>query len=193
MAKKIIVGMSGSSGAILGVRVLKALKKAGVETHLVMTELGRKVLEDETGVKAKDVEKLASKAYAVDDFFAPIASGSFRTDGMIVAPCSMKTLAGIASGYTDNLLLRAADVMLKERRKLVLLTREMPLSYIHIKNMKTVTKAGAVVMPPMLTFYSKPRTIEDMVTHVVGKALDQFGIETKYKRWRRPEYKGLRI
>jgi 4-hydroxy-3-polyprenylbenzoate decarboxylase len=183
MARKIIVGISGSSGAILGVRVLEALKKAGVETHLVMTDLGRKVLEDETRMKAKDAEKLASKVYKIDDFFVPIASGSFRTDGMIVAPCSMKTLAGIASGYTDNLLLRAADVMLKERRKLVLLAREMPLNYIHLKNMKTVTLAGAIVIPPMLTFYSRPKTIEDMVTHVVGKALDQFGIDLKYKRW----------
>lgn len=181
--KKIIVGMSGSSGAVLGVHVLEALKKAGVETHLVMTELGRKVLEDETEYKTEHVEKLASKVYSIDDFFSPIASGSFRTDGMIVAPCAMKTLAGIASGYTDNLLLRAADVMLKERRKLVLLTREMPLNYIHIKNMETVTRAGAVVIPPMMTFYSKPKTIEDMVTHVVGKALDQFGIDAKYKRW----------
>lgn len=183
MVRKIIVGMSGSSGAVLGVRVLEALRKAGVETHLVMTELGRKVLEDETDFKAGDVEKLASKVYKIDDFFAPIASGSFKTDGMIVAPCSMKTLAGIATGYTDNLLLRAADVMLKERRKLVLLTREMPLNYIHIKNMKTVTKAGAVVIPPMMTFYSKPKNIEDMVMHVVGKALDQFDIDVKYRRW----------
>ena len=103
---------------------------------------------------------------------------------MIVAPCSMKTLAGIASGFTDNLLLRAADVTLKERRRLVLLTREMPLSYIHVKNMETATRAGAVVMPPMMTFYSKPKTIEDMVTHVVGKALDQLGIDAKYSRWK---------
>ena len=183
MVRKIIVGISGSSGAVLGVRVLEALRKAGVETHLVMTDLGRKVLEDETEYTSKDVEKLASKVYKIDDFFAPIASGSFKTDGMIVAPCAMKTLAGIASGYTDNLLLRAADVMLKERRKLVLLAREMPLNYIHIRNMKTVTKAGAVVIPPMLTFYSKPKTIEDMIMHVVGKALDQFDIDVKYKRW----------
>ncbi len=184
MARRIVVGISGSSGAILGVRVLEALRKAGVETHLVMTDLGRQVLEDETGYKAGDVGKLASKVYDFNDFFAPIASGSFRTDGMIVAPCSMKTLAGIASGYTDNLLLRAADVALKESRKLVLLAREMPLSYIHIKNMETVTKAGAVVIPPMMTFYSKPKSIEDMVTHVIGKALDQFGIDAKYRRWK---------
>ncbi|MCD6495758.1 MAG: UbiX family flavin prenyltransferase [Candidatus Aenigmarchaeota archaeon] len=182
--KRIIVGISGASGTAIGIRILEALKKAGIETHLVMTRLGKKVLEDETDYTAEDTGKLASYTYSEDDFFAPIASGSFHSEGMVVAPCSMKTLAGIASGYTDNLLLRAADVMLKERRKLVLIARETPLSYIHIKNMKTVTKAGAVVIPPVLTFYSKPNTIEDMVMHVVGKALDQFGIDTKYKRWK---------
>ena len=183
MPKRIIVGISGSSGSILGVRVLEELKKAGIETHLMITKMGKEVLEDETDFKVKDMEKLATKVYDIDDMFAAISSGSFRTEGMIVAPCSMKTLAGIASGYTDNLLLRAADVVLKERRKLVLMVREMPLSYIHIKNMKTVTKAGAVVIPPMMTFYSKPKTIDDMVKHVVGKALDQLGLDTGYKRW----------
>ncbi len=182
--KNIIVGISGSSGSIFGIRILEELKKSGVETHLVMTDVGEKVLRDETDYTKEDVENLASKVYRFDDFFAAIASGSFRTDGMIVAPCSMKTLGGIASGYSDNLLLRAADVMLKERRKLVLLAREMPLNYIHIKNMETVTRAGAVVIPPMMTFYSKPNTIEAMVMHVVGKVLDQFGIDVKYKRWK---------
>lgn len=183
MSRRVIVGISGSSGSILGVRVLEELKKASVETHLVITKAGKDVLEDETDYTAKDVEKLATKVYKIDNLFASISSGSFRTEGMIIAPCSMKTLAGIASGYSDNLLLRAADVVLKERRKLVLLAREMPLSYIHVKNMKTVTKAGAVVIPPVMTFYSKPKTIEDMVRHVVGKALDQLGIDTGYKRW----------
>jgi len=183
MAKRVIVGISGASGAILGIRVLEALKNADAETYLVLTELGKKVLEDETEYATEDAEKLASKVYRADDFFAPIASGSFKTDGMIVAPCSMKTLAGIASGYADNLLLRAADVSLKERRRLVLLTREMPLSYIHVKNMEMVTKAGAVVMPPVLTCDAKPKKSEIMINHVVGKALDQLGIESKYKRW----------
>jgi 4-hydroxy-3-polyprenylbenzoate decarboxylase len=183
MPKKVIVGITGSSGSILGIRMLEALKAAGVETHLVMSEFGEKVVEHETDYKVDDVKKLASKVYASRDFFAPIASGSFRTDGMIVIPCSMKTLGGIASGYTDNLLLRAADVTLKEKRKLVLVTRETPLNLIHIKNMERVTLAGAVVLPPMLTFYSKPKGIEDMVRYVIGKALDQFGIEFDYKRW----------
>jgi polyprenyl P-hydroxybenzoate/phenylacrylic acid decarboxylase-like protein len=183
MARKIIVGMTGSSGVILGIRALQELKKAGVETHLVITDVAKKVIREETDFEMRDIEKLASHVHKIDDFFAPIASGSFKTDGMIVIPCSMKTLAGIASGYTSNLLLRTADVMLKERRKLVLVTREMPLSLIHIKNMETVTLAGAVVMPPMLTFYSKPKGIDDMVRHVIGKAFDQLGIETDYKRW----------
>ncbi len=183
MTKKIIVGISGSSGSVLGIKVLEMLKKAGVETHLVMTDVAKKVLEQETDFKAGDVEKLAAHVHKIDDFFAPVASGSFKTDGMLVIPCSMKTLAGIANGYSSNLLLRAADVVLKEKRKLVLVTREMPLSLIHIKNMERVALAGAVVLPPMLTFYSGQKSVDDMVSHVVGKALDQFGIETGYKRW----------
>jgi 4-hydroxy-3-polyprenylbenzoate decarboxylase len=183
MPKKVIVGITGSSGSILGIRMLEALKAAGVETHLVMSEFAEKVVEHETDYKADDVKKLAAKVYESRDFFAPIASGSFRTDGMIVIPCSMKTLGGIASGYTNNLLLRAADVTLKEKRKLVLVTRETPLNLIHLKNMERVTLAGAVVLPPMLTFYSKPKGIDDMVRYVIGKALDQFGIEFDYKRW----------
>jgi polyprenyl P-hydroxybenzoate/phenylacrylic acid decarboxylase-like protein len=183
MARKIVVGITGSSGAILGIRALELLKKMKIETHLVVTDMGKKVIEDETGYKIEDVEKLAAHTYRIDDFFAPIASGSFKTDGMIVVPCSMKTLAGIASGYSSNLLLRAADVMLKERRKLVLVAREMPLDLIHIRNMEAVTLAGAVVLPPMMTFYSKPKGIEEIVLHILGKALDQFGLETGYKRW----------
>lgn len=183
MAKKLVVGMSGSSCSILGIRTLEALKKAGVETHLVMSGFAEKVVEHETGMKPAQVRKLADHSYDRKDFFAPIASGSFKTDGMLVVPCSMKTLGGIASGYTNNLLLRAADVTLKERRKLVIVARETPLNLIHIKNMETVTLAGGVILPPMLTCYSGPRNIEDMVRHIIGKALDQFGIEYSYKRW----------
>jgi len=184
MAKKLIVGMSGSSGAILGIRALEALKRMKVETHLVVTDVAKKVMEEETGRNAKDIERLATHVHGIDDLFAPIASGSFRTEGMLVIPCSMKTLAGIANGYSENLLLRAADVVLKERRKLVLVAREMPLNLIHIKNMEKVTLAGGIVLPPMLTFYSKPKSIEDMVNHVVGKALDQFGFDADYRRWK---------
>ncbi len=182
--KKIIVGISGSSCSVLGVRMLEALKKAGVETHLVMSEFAEKVIKHETGMNPEDVKKHADYSYERKDFFASIASGSFRTDGMIVIPCSMKTLGGIASGYTNNLLLRAADVTLKEKRKLVLVTRETPLNLIHIRNMETVTLAGALVLPPILTCYSKPKKIDDMVSHLIGKVLDQFGIGFDYKRWK---------
>ncbi len=184
MKKRIVVGMSGSSCSILGIEMLRALRKAGVETHLVMSKFAEKVVEHETGMKADDVRNIADHSYDRKDFFASIASGSFRTDGMIIIPCSMKTLGGIASGYTNNLLLRAADVTLKERRKLVIVARETPLSLIHIKNMERVTLAGAVVLPPMLTCYSNPKGIDDMVSHIIGKALDQFGIEYEYKRWK---------
>ncbi|MBN1896339.1 MAG: UbiX family flavin prenyltransferase [Candidatus Aenigmarchaeota archaeon] len=182
--KKIIVGISGGSGSILGIKMLEALRKAGTETHLVITDVAKDVIFQETDYKVEDVEKLASKTYRIDDFFAAIASGSFRTDGMVIVPCSMKTLAGVSSGYSSNLLLRAADIMLKERRKLVIVAREAPLSLIHIRNMKNVTDAGAVVIPPMMTFYSKPKTVDDMIEHIVGKVLDQFGIDSKYKRWK---------
>lgn len=181
---RIVVGISGSSGAVLGIRLLKFLKKAGWESHLIITDVARRIIEHETSYKAGDVEKMASEVYKNDDFFSPIASGSFRTEGMIIAPCSMKTLAGIANGYSDNLLLRTADVMLKERRKLVLLTRETPLSHVHIRNMEKVTLAGGIVLPPVLTMYSKPETIDQMVDHIAGKTLDLFGIENNiYKRW----------
>jgi polyprenyl P-hydroxybenzoate/phenylacrylic acid decarboxylase-like protein len=183
MPKRIVVGISGASCVCLGVKMLETLRKAGVETHLVITETGKRVLKEETGLTVGEVEKLADKSYDIHDFFAAIASGSFRSDGMIVIPCSMKTLAGIASGNSSNLLLRAADVMLKERRKLVLVVRETPLNLIHIRNMETATLAGAVILPPMPSCYTKPKNIEDIVKHVMGKACDQFGIDTGYKRW----------
>lgn len=184
MREKLIVGISGSSGSILGIRFLEVLKKMGIETHLIITETAKKLIEYETKYKVKDVEKLASKVYDNSDFFAKIASGSFQTNGMVVIPCSMKTLGGIASGYSDNLLLRAADVCLKERRNLVLVTRETPLSLIHIENMRKVSLAGGVILPPVMTLYSKPKRIEEMVDHIIGKVLDSLGIENKiYKRW----------
>ncbi|HJW96869.1 MAG TPA: UbiX family flavin prenyltransferase [archaeon] len=182
--KRIIVGISGASGSILGVRLLQALK-GKAETLLIITETAQKILEHETGLSVRQVENLASKSYNNSDFFAPVASGSFKTDGMVIIPCSMKTLAGIASGFSDNLLLRTADVCLKERRKLILVARETPLSYIHIKNMETASKAGAILLPPVLSLYSKPKTIDDMVNHIVGKALDVLGFENSlYKRWK---------
>jgi 4-hydroxy-3-polyprenylbenzoate decarboxylase len=184
MAEKIVIGISGGSGVLLGIRLLEFLKGTDYETHLVITKPAESIILHETEYSVEDVKKLATRAYDNSDFFAPFASGSFKTSGMVIIPCSMKTLAGIASGYSDNLLLRAADVCLKERRKLVLVTRETPLSYIHIKNMSKVTKAGAIVVPPVLSFYSKPKNVDDMIIFVLGKVLDVLGVENElYERW----------
>lgn len=184
MPERIVVGVSGSSGSVLGIRFLELSKKLGLETHLIITETAKKLIEHETSYKVEDVENLASKVYDNADLFAPISSGSFQTKGMVVIPCSMKTLGGIASGYSDKLLLRAADVCLKERRKLILVTREAPLSLIHIDNMRKVTLAGGIILPPVITMYSKPKNIEEMVDHIMGKVLDSLGIENRiYKRW----------
>jgi len=181
---RLIVGISGASGAIYGIRALQALQELGVETHLVITDAGLETIRLETDFKKADVVKLATKTYRLDDIASKIASGSYQTDGMLVIPCSMKTLAGIASGYSGNLLLRAADVTIKERRRLVLVVRETPLSLIHIENMATVTRAGAIVLPAMPAFYHKPKTVEELVDQVVGKALDMLGIEQQLlKRW----------
>ena len=181
---RLVVAISGASGAVYGVRALEALKTMGAETHLVMTDAALETLRLETDYSKKDVEKLASETHRIGDVTAKISSGSYRTDGMLVVPCSMKTLGGIASGYSDNLLLRAADVTLKERRPLVLVVRETPLSLIHLQNMVTVTKAGAIVLPAMPAFYSRPRTIDALIDQVVGKALDALGVSNKLsKRW----------
>jgi len=181
---RLVVGISGASGAIYGVRALEALQALRVETHLVLTDAALQTIRLETEYKRRDVEALATEVHRVDDITSKIAGGSFRTDGMLVIPCSMKTLAGIASGYSDNLLLRAADVTLKERRRLVLVVRETPLSLIHIENMAAVTRAGAVVLPAMPAFYHRPKTVQDLVDQVVGKAFDMLGLDHQlYKRW----------
>ncbi len=183
--ERVIVGISGSSGAVLGVRFLEALKKLGIESHLVISETAEKIIEHETEYKVSEVRKLAAKVYGFRDLFGAIASGSFRTKGMVIIPCSMKTLAGIASGYSENLMLRAADVCLKERRKLVLVARETPLSLVHIENMRRVTLAGGVILPPVMTMYSKPDSVEEMANHILGKVLDSLGIENDlFKRWK---------
>lgn len=174
---RIIVGITGASGAIFGVRTLEALKALQVETHLVVSRWSRATLLHETDYSLDQVEKLASVVHHDDNQSASISSGSFKTDGMIVAPCSMKTLAAIRAGFGDTLICRAADVVLKERRKLVLLARESPFSEIHLENMLALTRMGAVVFPPIPAFYNRPATIEDMVHHIVGRLLDQFGLE----------------
>lgn len=175
---RIIVGISGASGAILAKYFLAALQKfPEVETHLVVTKDALYTLELESGLDQSQLLAFADEVYAIEDVSAAIASGSFMTAGMVVIPCSMKTLAGIVHGYSDNLLLRAADVCLKERRKLVLVTREMPLSTLHLENMLKASQYGAMIMPPMMTFYHHPQNVEDMVNQLLGKIFMQFGLE----------------
>ena len=181
---RLVVAISGASGAIYGIRALQALKELEVETHLVVTDAALQTIRLETDWKKSDVEGMATEVHRVDDITSKLASGSYHTDGMLVIPCSMKTLAGVACGYSDNLLLRAADVTLKERRRLVLVVRETPLSLIHIENMATVTRAGAIVLPAMPAFYHRPKTVQELVDQVVGKAMDLLGVEHRlYRRW----------
>ena len=184
MTRRLIIGMSGASGVIYGVRLLEILALAGVETHLVASKSALITLAHETDLKWADVKKKAAHVHANDDVTASIASGSFRTEGMIVAPCSMKSLGEIASGATQTLLSRAADVVLKERRRLVLMPRETPLHLGHLRNMTAVTEMGAIVAPPMPAFYARPKSLEEMVDHGVGRVLDLFGIDAGIvKRW----------
>ena len=182
MKQRLVIGISGASGAPLAVDLLKALKPTNVETHVVVTRGGILTLREECGMDS--VADLADVIYDNHDIGAGPASGSFRTMGMIVIPCSMKTAAGIHSGYSDNLLLRAADVTLKERRKLVLVARETPLSTIHLRNLYELSQMGAIIVPPVLSYYQKPGTLEDMNRHIVCKVLDQFSVETAdFRRW----------
>lgn len=181
---KIIVGITGASGAIFGVRTLQALRLLNVETHLVVSRWARATIAHETSFTLEQVESLAAVVHASENQAAPVSSGSFKNDGMIVAPCSAKTLAAIRTGYSDNLLTRAADVTLKERRKLVLLVRESPFNEIHLENMLALTRMGAVIFPPVPAFYNHPDTLDDVVYHIVGRALDQFGLELPgMSRW----------
>ena len=176
-AKRFVVGITGATGVIYGVRLLERLREAGVETHLVISRWGARTLQHETRYTREHVEALATAAYKPDDMGAVISSGSFPTAGMIVAPCSAKSLAAIAHGYGDNLIHRAADVILKERRKLLLAVRETPLSNIHLENMLRLSRMGVVILPPMPAFYNQPATLADIVDHTVSRMLDQFGIE----------------
>jgi 4-hydroxy-3-polyprenylbenzoate decarboxylase len=181
---KIIVAITGATGAIYGVRILQRLREAGAETHLVISRWGARTLLHETPFSREQVESLATVTYAPADMGAAISSGSFRTDGMVIAPCSAKTLAAVAHGFGENLVHRAADVVLKERRRLVLVVREAPLSDIHLENMLKLSRMGAVMLPPMPAFYNHPRTVDDVVDHTVSRVLDQFGLETSgAERW----------
>lgn len=183
--KRLIIGITGASGAIIGITLLKELKKFKEwESHLIISDGGAETIKHETDYKIDEVCNIADYVYDNKSIGSFISSGSYKTEGMVIVPCSMKTLGGICSGYSDNLLLRVADVTLKERRKLVLVTREMPLNEIHVRNMYDATKYGAIIMPPVMSFYNKPETIEDMIIHVCGKITDVFGIDMEgYKRW----------
>lgn len=181
---KIIVGMSGATGAILGIKLLQVLKEAGVETHVVISPWAAANIQYETSYTVKEVEKLADAVHGYKDLGASISSGSFQVDGMIVAPCSMKTLASIRMGLSDNLLTRAADVILKERKKLILLTRETPLNDIHLEHMLALSRMGTTILPPMPAFYNHPSTIDDLILHIVVRTVDQLGIQlSPAKRW----------
>jgi 4-hydroxy-3-polyprenylbenzoate decarboxylase len=181
----LIVGITGASGAIYGIRLLEVLSSVkNVETHLIVSEAAEAIIKYETGRRIEDVRELASFSYDIKDMGAPIASGSFKTDGMIVAPCTVKTMSAIANSYSENLLIRVGDVTMKERRRLLLLVRETPLHIGHLRNMERLCEMGAIIMPPVPAFYYKPQTIQDIVDHTVGRMLDQFGIEhTLFQRW----------
>ena len=183
--KRLIIGMTGSTGAIFGVRLLEALKRAGgVESHLIVSKWAQRTIEHETNCTLEQVRGLASVVHSPGDMGATISSGSFLTEGMVVIPCSVRTLGGIAQGVGDHLVHRAADVILKERRKLVLVVRETPLSEVHLENMLKLSRMGVTMLPPMPAFYNHPQSIDDMVNHIVGRVLDQFGIPAPFeKRW----------
>lgn len=181
---RIIVGITGATGAIYGIRALERLRAAGLETHLVISRWGIRTLLHETPYSREHVEALADVTYAPNDMGSAISSGSFQTAGMLIAPCSAKTLAAVAHGFGDNLIHRAADVVLKERRKLVIAVREAPLSDVHLENMLKLSRMGAVILPPVPAFYNMPRTIDDLVDHTVARLLDQFGVPVPdAQRW----------
>jgi 4-hydroxy-3-polyprenylbenzoate decarboxylase len=182
--RRVILAITGASGAILGIRTLELLKEAGVETHLIVSQAARRTILGETGRTVAEVEALAAYCYEPGDIGARIASGSFVTDGMLVVPCSIKTLSGIANSYADDLVVRAADVCLKEGRRLILAVRETPLHPGHLRLMQLAAEAGAVIFPPIPSFYGGPQTVEDLVTNLAGRILLRMGIENAhYRQW----------
>jgi len=183
--KRMVIGISGATGAQIAIELLTKMQHyPDWETHLVISQGARRTIQIETTYSVEQIQELATRCYPLDDVAAHISSGTFKTEGMVVVPCSMKTLSGIVSGFSLNLLLRAADVHLKERRKLVLVARESPLSAVHLNNMLAAANMGAIVMPPVLTYYNRPATIHDMTTHIVGKIMDVFGLQADgFKRW----------
>jgi 4-hydroxy-3-polyprenylbenzoate decarboxylase len=181
---KLVLAITGASGVIYGKRLLEVLRNKKVEIYLVISQAAEKIIAHELGTTKKSLEKLANHVYEVNDWSSPIVSGSFKTDGMVIAPCSMKTLAGIANGFAENVILRAADVALKEKRKLVLVPRETPLNSIHLRNMLDLANQGATIVPAMPAYYHKPKSIDDLVDFVVGRVLDVLGVEHNlYRSW----------
>jgi 4-hydroxy-3-polyprenylbenzoate decarboxylase len=182
--RKLIVGMTGASGAIFGVRLLQTLQDSDIETYLVASKWAQQTIEHETGKRFAEVREMATASFNANDMGAAISSGSFHTAGMVVAPCSMRSLAAIANGFGEHLVHRAADVILKEHRRLVLVTRETPLNDLHLENMLKLSRMGVVILPPMPAFYNHPQTLDDMVDHIVARILDQFDIDLGYEgRW----------
>ena len=182
---RVIVAISGATGVIYGIKLLEALQNNKIcEIHLLITPWAERIIESETNFSVKQVKNYASYYYEINDFDAPIASGSFKTDGMVIVPCSMKTLSAIAHGYADNLITRSADVIIKENRKLILVPRETPLSAIHLENMMKLARLGIVILPPIPAFYYKPKSLNEIIDHSVSKILDHLGIENHlYQRW----------
>jgi len=191
--RNIVVGVTGASGVVYARRALEALREAGVETHLVVSKAAEMTLSYELGMKAADLAEIANHKYAIGDIGAPIASGSFLTQGMLIAPCSVKTMSEIATGVTSNLLTRAADVVLKEKRRLVLMVRETPFHLGHLRTMTQLAEIGAIIAPPLPAFYAEPQTVDDLVDQSVGRALDLLGVDTPLtKRWGGDLAKGRR-
>lgn len=183
--KRLIIGISGASGAIYGARLLSLLSETDIETHLVMSKAARLTLTHETDYKVNDLKELADETHNIENIGASISSGSFKTLGMVIAPCSIKTMSEVATGCTSNLLARSADVVLKERRRLVMMVRETPMHVGHIRSMLTVSEMGAIVYPPVPAFYAKPTSLEDMIDHSIGRVLDLFDIEIgTVRRWK---------
>ncbi|MCK5551655.1 MAG: UbiX family flavin prenyltransferase [Deltaproteobacteria bacterium] len=181
--RRIIVGISGASGVIYGIRMLEALK-GQAESHLIISSAARETISLETPYKASEIEKMATFVHGIDDLGATLSSGSFQTDGMVIIPCSMKSLSAVANSYAENLIIRAADVTLKERRRLVLVVRECPLHTGHLRLMLRVSQMGAIIFPPVPAFYHNPKTLDEVINHTIGKILDLFGIEhTLFRRW----------
>lgn len=178
-----LIAITGASGVQIAIKLLEYLNKKKIMTELIISKIAKEIIHIETDIEISDIQNLADKNYEVEDLTAPPASGSYKIDTMVIVPCSMKTLAAIANGYADNLITRAADVMIKENRKLILVVRESPLSAIHLENMLKLAKLGVVIAPPVPSYYIKPKSVDDLIEYTVGRLLDQMGIESDIKRW----------